>query len=233
MASRFETRLHEGPPVVGDGGMGALLTSAVPRLSIVRLGGDHTNGASPGALTPRSYVAENDLALGQFVDTISHSSIWKEAAIFVLEDDAQNGPDHVDAHRSILLAISPFLRRGIVDSTLYTTCGVLRTMELLLGLPPMSQYDSAATPMYNAFTATPSLAPFTHVAARVPLTEHNDWNTPGAAASLRMDFSAADLAPDLELNQIIWETIRGRGSVMPPPRRSGLVRPIAAEDDDR
>ena len=77
------------------------------------------------------------------------------------------------------------------------------------------------------------LAPFTHVAARVPLTEHNDWNTPGAAASLRMDFSAPDLAPDLELNQIIWETIRGRGSVMPPPRRSGLVRPIAAEDDDR
>ncbi|HYT73438.1 MAG TPA: bifunctional YncE family protein/alkaline phosphatase family protein [Vicinamibacterales bacterium] len=208
-------------------------TGTMPRLSIVRLGGDHTNGASPGALTPRAFVAENDLALGQFVETLSHSSIWKESAIFVLEDDAQNGPDHVDAHRSILLAISPFLRRGVVDSTLYTTCGVLRTMELILGLPPMSQYDAAATPMYNAFSATPSLAPFTHVAARVPLTDRNDWATPGAAASQRMDFSAPDLAPDLELNQIIWATVRGRDSVMPPPRRSGFIRPIAAGDDDR
>jgi YVTN family beta-propeller protein len=207
-------------------------TGTMPRLSIVRLGGDHTQGASPGALTPRSYVAENDLALGELIDTISHSSIWKEAAIFVLEDDAQNGPDHVDAHRSVLLAASPFLRRGLVDSTLYTTCGVLRTIELLLGLPPMSQYDAAATPMYNAFTATPTLAPFTHVAARVPLTDRNDWATPGAAASLRMDFSAPDLAPDLELNRIIWATVRGRDSVMPPPRRSAWVRPLA-DDDDR
>jgi hypothetical protein len=106
---------------------------SVPQLSIIRLGGDHTNGASAGALTPRAYVAENDLALGQLVDTISHSSLWSSSAIFVLEDDAQNGPDHVDAHRSVLLAISPYSRRGAVDSTLYTTCGVLRTMELILG----------------------------------------------------------------------------------------------------
>jgi YVTN family beta-propeller protein len=203
----------------------------LPRLSIVRLGGDHTSGASPGALTPRAFVAENDVALGRFVEIVSHSSIWKESAIFVVEDDAQNGPDHVDAHRSILIAVSPFSRRGIIDSTLYTTCGVLRTMELILGLPPMSQYDAAATPMYNAFSATPSLTPYTHLPAGVPLDDRNDWATPGAAASLRMDFSAPDLAPDLELNQIIWETVRGRGAVMPPPRRSGWVRPIATDDD--
>ena len=208
-------------------------TGSLPRLSIVRLGGDHTNGASPGALTPRAFVAENDVALGRFVEIVSHSSIWKESAIFVLEDDAQNGPDHVDAHRSILLAVSPFSRRGAVDSTLYTTCGVLRTMELILGLPPMSQYDAAATPMYHAFTATPSLVPYTHLAARVPLNERNDWSTPGAAASLRMDFSAPDRAPDLELNQIIWQTVRGRGAIMPPPRRSGWIRPIATDEDDR
>src|SRR5205085_4689114 len=116
----------------------------------------------PGALTPRAFVAENDLALGQLVDIVSHSSIWSSSAIFILEDDAQNGPDHVDAHRSLLLAVSPFSRRGVVDSTLYTTCGVLRTMELILGLPPMSQYDAAATPMYNAFTTTPDLRPFSH-----------------------------------------------------------------------
>jgi hypothetical protein len=138
----------------------------------------------------------------------------------------------VDAHRSILLAVSPFSRRGVVDSTLYTTSGVLRTMELILGLPPMSQYDAAATPMYNAFTTTPNLAPYTHLAARVPMDIKNDWNAPGAAASMRMNFSAPDLAPDLELNQIIWEAVRGRGSVMPPPRRTGFIRPIAGDDDD-
>jgi YVTN family beta-propeller protein len=204
----------------------------VPRLSIIRLPRDHTSGTAPGSVTPTGMVADNDLALGQFVELISKSAIWKESAIFVLEDDAQNGPDHVDAHRSILLAVSPFSRRGVVDSTLYTTSGVLRTMELILGLPPMSQYDAAATPMYNAFTTTPNLAPYTHLAARVPMDIKNDWNTPGAAASLRMNFSAPDLAPDLELNQIIWEAVRGRGSVMPPPRRTGFIRPIATDDDD-
>jgi YVTN family beta-propeller protein len=206
---------------------------AVPRLSIIRLGNDHTNGASPGTLSPRSYVAENDQALGRLVEIVSHSRIWKESAVFVLEDDAQNGPDHVDAHRSVLLAISPFTRHGAVDSTLYTTSGVLRTMELILGLPPMSQYDAAATPMYNAFTTTPDAASFTRLPARVPLDEKNDWSTPGAAASLRMNFSQPDLAPDLELNQIIWEAVRGRGSVMPPPRRTGFIRTIVVDDDDR
>jgi len=205
----------------------------VPRLTIIRLPRDHTSGTSPGAVTPTSMVAENDLALGQLVELISRSAIWKESAIFVLEDDAQNGPDHVDAHRSILLAISPFTRRGIVDSTLYTTSGVLRTMELILGLPPMSQYDAAATPMYRAFTTTPTLTAFTHLPARVSLEDKNDWNAPGAAASLRMNFSAPDLAPDLELNQVIWQSVRGRDAVMPPPRRTGFVKPIVVDDDDR
>jgi hypothetical protein len=204
----------------------------VPRLTIIRLPRDHTSGTSPGAVTPTSMVAENDLALGQLVELISRSAIWKESAIFVLEDDAQNGPDHVDAHRSILLAISPFTRRGVVDSTLYTTSGVLRTMELILGLPPMSQYDAAATPMYRAFTTTPTLTAFTHLPARVSLEDKNDWNAPGAAASLRMNFSAPDLAPDLELNQVIWQSVRGRESVMPPPRRTGFIKPIAVDDDD-
>jgi len=110
---------------------------------------------------------------------------------------------------------------------------VLRTMELILGLPPMSQYDAAATPMYNAFTTTPDVAPFTRLPARVPLDEKNDWSTPGAAASLRMNFVEPDLAPDLELNQIIWEVVRGKGSVMPPPRRTGFIRAVVVDDDDR
>jgi YVTN family beta-propeller protein len=207
-------------------------SGTVPRLSILRLPRDHTSGTNPGAVTPIGMVADNDLALGQFVDLISHSAIWKETAIFVLEDDAQNGPDHVDAHRSVLLAISPFSRRGVVDSTLYTTSGVLRTMELILGLPPMSQYDAAATPIYNGFSTTPTLTPFTVLPAQVRMDLKNDWNTPGAQASLRMNFSAPDMAPDLELNQIIWESVRGRGSIMPPPRRTGFIKAIVVDDDD-
>jgi hypothetical protein len=166
------------------------------------------------------------------VEAVSKSVYWKDSAIFVLEDDAQDGPDHVDAHRSVAFVASPFARRGVVDSTLYTTAGMLRTMELILGLPPMSQYDAAATPLYNGFSVTPTLTPFTHLAAQVPLDDKNDWTSPGAAASARMDFSAPDLAPDLELNQVIWESVRGRGALMPPPRRTGFIRPIADGDPD-
>jgi hypothetical protein len=205
----------------------------VPHLSILRLGDDHTSGTTAGALTPRSYVAENDQALGRLVDIISHSSIWKESAIFVLEDDAQNGPDHVDAHRSVALVVSPFVRHGVVDSTLYTTCGILRTMELILGIEPMSQYDAAATPMYNAFEATPVTEPFSVLPPGVPLTDRNDWATPGAAESARLDFSQPDMVPDAILNRLIWQSVRGAGAVMPPPRRTGFVRSIATDDDDR
>ncbi|MGH9411573.1 MAG: hypothetical protein ACRD1V_19225 [Vicinamibacterales bacterium] len=208
-------------------------SGTVPQLSILRLPNDHTSGTAPGALTPRALVADNDAALGEIVDVISHSRIWKDSAIFVLEDDAQNGPDHVDAHRSVLVVASPFTRHGVVDSTLYTTAGVLRTMELILGIAPMTEYDASATPLYNAFTTTPETAPFAHLAPRVPLDERNDWRSPGAALSAQMDFSAPDLAPDLPLNEVIWQSVRGAGSVMPPPRHAGFLRPVAGDDDDR
>ena len=204
----------------------------LPRLSIIRLGNDHTNGTAPGSPTPRAMVADNDLALGRVIEAITRSRYWKESAVFVLEDDAQNGPDHVDAHRSVLLAVSPFSRKRSLDSTLYTTCSVLRTIELILGLPPMSQYDAAATPMYAAFQPTPDVAPFTHRAARVPLDEKNDWSSPGARASLQMNLRDADRAPELELNEILWRSIRGAGSVMPPPRRTGFIRSIEVDEED-
>ena len=130
-------------------------------------------------------VAENDAALGRVVEAISRSAIWKESAIFVLEDDAQNGPDHVDAHRSPALVISPFVRRRIVDSTLYSTSSVLRTMELILGLEPMTQYDASATPLYNAFQPTPTPAPYTAVGPRVSIDEKNGSTAWGAQASLQ------------------------------------------------
>jgi len=207
-------------------------TGELPRLNIIRLPNDHTLGTRPGAPTPRAMIAENDQALGRIVEAIAASRFWKESAVFVLEDDAQNGPDHVDAHRSVALVASPFARRGAVDSTLYTTASMLRTMELILGLEPMSQLDAAAAPMYSAFQPTPDTRPYAARPARVPLDERNGPDAPGAAASMRMDFSVADVVPELELNRILWQSVRGAGAVMPPPVRSAFVRAIADDDDD-
>jgi len=205
----------------------------LPQLSIIRLGNDHTAGARPGAQTPRAMLADNDLALGRLVEAISGSVYWKDSAIFVVEDDAQSGPDHVDSHRSVLLVASPFAKRAVVDHTFYSTASVLRTIELVLGLPPMSQYDAAAAPLYNAFQATPALAPYSHAEARVPLDETNLPNAPGSAESLAMDFSDADRTPEVKLNEILWRTMKGALAQMPPPRRSILVRSTAGGDDDR
>ena len=204
----------------------------LPRLNIIRLGNDHTFGTRPGMPTPRAMVAENDQALGRLVETISHSRVWNESAIFVLEDDAQNGPDHVDSHRSPAFVISPFTQRGIVDSTLYTTSGMLRTMELILGLRPMSQYDAAATPMYNAFQTTAAATPYTALPARVPLDERNAANAWGAGASLAMNFVEADRTPEFELNEIVWKSVRGADSPMPPPVRAGFIKVIDDDDDE-
>jgi len=203
----------------------------LPALSIIRLGNDHTAAVTPGEPTPEAMVADNDLALGRIVDAISHSRYWKESAVFVVEDDAQNGPDHVDAHRTVALAISPFSRRRSVDSTLYTTSAMLRTIELVLGLPPMSQYDAAATPMYSAFQATPVPAPFVHVNNRVPLDEKNDWSAWGAQESIGMNLAEADRAPERLLNEILWRSVKGSNSTMPPIVRSAFVRQSADADD--
>jgi YVTN family beta-propeller protein len=203
----------------------------VPALSIIRIGNDHTAATRPGSPTPRAMVADNDVALGRIVEAISKSRIWRDSAIFVVEDDAQNGPDHVDAHRSVALAISPFSRRHAVDSTLYTTSGMLRTMELVLGLPPMSQYDAAATPLFNAFQTTPDLAPFAHLAARVPLDEKNDERAWGAEASRHLDLAEADRVPDDVLNEILWRSIKGERAAPPPVVRSGWIRHAGAPAD--
>ena len=221
---RVDVWLEEFRRFERDGGL--------PRLSILRLGNDHTAGTRPGYPTPRAMVAENDLALGRMVEAVTQSRYWKDSAIFAVEDDAQNGPDHVDAHRSIALVISPYARRGALDSTLYTTSGVLRTIELILGLEPMSQYDAAATPMYGAFQAKPVLTAFTKREARVPLDEMNTPNAPGAAASLAMNMEEADQAPDLELNEIIWKAVRGKDAVMPPPVRAAFIRPLAEDEEE-
>jgi len=221
---RVDVWLEEFRRFEKDGGL--------PQLSIIRLGNDHTAGTRPGYPTPRAMIAENDLALGRLVESITKSRYWKESAIFVLEDDAQNGPDHVDSHRSVALVVSPFTRRGAVDSTLYTTSGMLRTIELILGLPPMSQYDAAATPTYAAFQNEPSLAPYSTREARVPLDEKNTADSWGAAASVAMNLEEADMAPELPLNEILWKAVRGADSPMPPPVRAAFVRPVREAEDE-
>jgi hypothetical protein len=156
-------------------------------------------------------------------------------AIFVVEDDAQNGPDHVDAHRTVALVIGPYVRRGVVDSTHYTTSGMLRTIELILGLEPMSQFDAAATPMFASFTAQPDFRPYECLPAQVDLDAVNPSDAPGAELSQTFDFTREDRVDDLLLNEVIWKSIRGADSLMPPPVRAAFVLPGSPgqrDDDD-
>jgi YVTN family beta-propeller protein len=198
----------------------------LPRLMIVRLGNDHTMGTRRGARTPRSMVADNDLAVGRLVEAVSHSKFWKETAVFIVEDDAQNGSDHVDAHRTVALVASPFTRRrGAVDSTLYSTTSMLRTMEMILGLPPLSQHDASATPMTNAFSEVPDLRPYAHRPSNVPLYEMNPDGAPMQVEAETWDLTREDAAPDIALNEAIWKSVRGAASEMPPPVNSAFVRP--------
>lgn len=204
----------------------------MPRMQIVRLPNDHTSGASPGKPTPMAHVADNDLAFGQIIEALTHSKFWPELAIFVVEDDAQNGPDHVDAHRTIAFAISPYIKRGNVDSTLYSTSSMLRTMELILGLKPMSQFDAAAMPMFASFQKEPDLTPYKCKPVEVDMTARNQRLAWGAKESLKMDFSKEDAADDLVLNEMIWRSVRGANSPMPAPRRAAFVFTKTGKDED-
>src|SRR3954452_4770277 len=141
-------------------------------------------------------IADNDLALGRVVEAIANSPYWKDSAVFVVEDDAQSGPDHVDSHRSVALVASPFARRGFVDHTFYSASGMLRSMEMILGLPPMSTYDAAATPLFNASQATPDLSACRRLTPTVALDEKNPVTASGALASRDMDWDYADLTPE-------------------------------------
>ncbi len=183
----------------------------LPQLQIVRLGNDHTQGTKVGKLTPEAMVAQNDAAVGKLVDAVSHSKYWKDTAIFITEDDAQNGWDHVDAHRTESLVISPYTQTGKVDSTFYDTTSMIRTMELILGMKPMSQYDASSIPMYNAFTHKPDFTAYEYEEPRTLLVEINGSNAPGAQISAKLDFSGADHANEDQLNQVLWEqTMKGK-----------------------
>jgi WD40 repeat protein len=207
----------------------------MPQLIILRLPNDHTSGTRPGKPTPTAQVADNDLALGQVVEGVSKSKFWKDTAIFVVEDDAQNGSDHVDAHRTVALVISPYCRRGVVDSNLYSTTSMLRTMELILGLKPMSQFDAAARPMFGSFQARPDLTAYRATPPAVDLEEKNNAAAWGTGLSRQFDLTKEDAADDLQLNEVIWRSVRGANSAMPPPVRAAFVMPrvpTGKDDDD-
>jgi len=209
-----------------------LSENKVPQFNTLRLSSDHTSGQRRGKYTPYAAVADNDLAVGMLVDHLSHSPIWKETAIFILEDDAQNGPDHVDAHRSTALVISPYTKRNEVIHTMYSTSGVLRTMELILGLPPMSQYDAAALPLFECFTPNTNLAPYTYIPSNINLDDRNVAINQSSKKSERFNLAKEDAVPDLELNETIWKFVKGEDAEMPAPKRSAFVKLEQQKDDD-
>jgi len=207
---------------------------ALPQLSTIRFGNDHTEGVRKGRPTPYAHVADNDLAVGLFLEHLSQSPVWKESVVFVLEDDAQAGPDHVDAHRSTTYVVSPYIKRNFVDHAMYSTSSVLRTIELILGMPPMTQYDAAASSMWHSFSPIPDLTAFHHVDANVDLNDKNKAKNELARLSETFDFSKEDKVPDLIFNEVLWKAIKGEQAIVPSPSRAAFVKLTTKKkgDDD-
>jgi YVTN family beta-propeller protein len=218
--------------------------ASVPAFMTIRFCTDHTMGTNPTQHTPKSMVADNDYAVGQLVEKISKSPIWQSTAIFIVEDDAQDGPDHVDTHRSTCYVISPWIKANSVDHAFHNTVSLIKTMELLLGLPPMCQYDATAGPILDWDTKPANDAPFTAILpdANV-LLESNGINGPRSPISpeqkammeesSKMDFAHADAAPADRLNDIIWKSVKGYDSVMPAtPHGPPPLTPRASKKDD-
>ncbi|MCW3092143.1 MAG: beta-propeller repeat protein [Ferruginibacter sp.] len=206
--------------------------NALPQMNTLRLINDHTEGMKKGRPTPFAHAADNDLAVGMFIDYLSKSSVWKESVVFIVEDDAQNGPDHVDAHRSPAYVVGPYVKRNFVDHTSYTTSGILRTMELILGIPPMSQYDAAATPLWRCFTPTPDLTSYTVIPSNINLADKNVAQNELSERSSKFDLSKEDRVPDNEFSEVIWKGIKGLHSEMPAPRRAAFIKITDQKDDD-
>jgi hypothetical protein len=210
----------------------------MPNFVEMRLGNDHTAGTTPGGPTPKSSVADNDLAIGRMVDAISHSEYWNDTAFFILEDDAQNGADHVDAHRSLAIVVSKYAPHpaagsaAVVDSHFYTTVSVLRTMESLLGVPPMNNNDALAPLMSSLFAGPGDMAPYEVDASNKQnglIYMANKKNAPGAAESQHMDFRHPDRANSDKLNVILWQDAMG---AQPVPAMLLVKHPKRKDDDD-
>ncbi|HVW95215.1 MAG TPA: bifunctional YncE family protein/alkaline phosphatase family protein [Mucilaginibacter sp.] len=206
--------------------------NAVPQFNSIRICNDHTSGQRKGAISPIAAVADNDQGIGRFLEHLSHSPVWKESVVFILEDDAQNGPDHVDAHRSPAFVAGPYVKRNAVIHNMYSTSGILRTIELILGLPPMSQYDAAAMPLYECFTNKPDFKPYVVKPAEVNLNQRNVADNKSSRRSTHFNFAKEDAVPDLDLNEVIWKYVKGEDAVMPAPKRSAFVILEKQKKDD-
>lgn len=207
-----------------------LQTNSVPAFTYITLPNDHTAGTKPGQRTPQAMVAENDLALGQLVETISKSPIWKQSLILVIEDDSQNGADHVDAHRIPAFAISPYAKRGAVIHTRYDFLSFIRTMQQAIGMKPLNLFDALATPMYDVFNPDPENAePYDALPAKIDLLKRNGPKAPNARLSQRLNINAPDRVPQRILDKILWQAVHGAGSQPPPPgpNSSPLDEPAA------
>lgn len=202
-----------------------LAINAVPQFNTIRFINDHTEGLSLNKPTPFAHVADNDLATGLFVDYLSHSPIWKESMIIIVEDDAQNGPDHVDAHRSLALLAGGFVKQGFVDHTAYTTTSLLRTIELVLGLPPMSQYDAAANSLWRCMNSTPDHPSFNAKPCLINLDMKNLAENEWQQLSEKFDFTAEDRVNDFQFNEVIWRAVKGIDSPCPPAVRAAFFMP--------
>ncbi len=204
---------------------------AVPQLNTIRFINDHTEGLVVGRPTPFAHMADNDLAVGLFIDYLSHHPIWNQTAVFIVEDDAQNGPDHVDAHRSVALLAGGFVKSGLVDHTIYSTASMLRTIELILGLPPMSQYDAAATPMWRCFAQTAGHAPYHARPITVDLNDRNIKVSKWSELSVKFDWSKEDRCPDGLFNEVIWRAVKGLERPCPPPVHAAFFLPAGEEEE--
>lgn len=209
-----------------------LRINAVPQLVTIKFPNDHTEGTAIGRPTPFAHVADNDLAVGMLVEYLSKTPIWKESVIFILEDDAQNGPDHVDAHRSTAYIAGGFVKRGFVDHTMYSTSSVLRSIELILGMPPMTQYDAAAIPMWRCFDKIAHTEGFSSLPAIVDLNEKNQKENKLSLLSSKLDFSNEDRVPDGLLNEILWKYVHGEHSSLPVPVRAAFFRGKQKKEED-
>ncbi len=201
-----------------------LSVHAVPHFNSLRFINDHTEGLRKDRPTPFVHVADNDWAVGLFVEHLSKSSIWKESVVFIVEDDAQNGPDHVDAHRTTAYVAGGLVKRHFVDHTPYSTTSMIRTIELILGLSPMSQYDAAAEPMWRCFTSAPDMSPFTSVPANISLEAKNVAVNEWQRRSEQFDLTKEDAVPDMEFNLVLWHGIKGDEVAFPGPRRAAFLK---------
>ena len=209
-----------------------LAINAVPGLSTIRFGNDHTEGMRLDRPSPYAHVADNDLAVGLFVAYLSKSPIWNESVVFIVEDDAQNGPDHVDAHRSPAYIAGGYVKTNFVDHTMYSTSSVLKTIELILGMQPMSQYDAAANTLWNCFDKMPTHTAFSSKPNSWDLNEKNTARNIMQQKSETFNFKKEDSINDHELNEVLWKGLKGEMAILPTPKRAAFLQVNQTKDKD-